>query len=640
MNRTRRVVFCVTARSGLGHLRRVTNVAGALRGVENDITQILLTNAPPAGLGEAERHLFDHVRQVERKRMAYAAAAFSADVIVVDTAIVPGLELLPGRLCLILRETVPSKLREFRLAGARKWDQIIVPNPRSDWRPAPIDVGGHAIDHVGWIFRGNDPSHSYGVLRRSSPCAHVLATTGGGGGAAAARAAMDDVLIQARHHAGNVFRVIEATGPRSTARLANADDVVTFGSALNQAFQQADVILSTAGYNAVLEIAATDTPALLFPIERTFDDQFARARRWGDRLGLDHETGNTERSANWLANVVTLGQRRMPANLGESGCRKAAEHIARLLLGAPAEARFAKTLKPEHVPYANRIARNSLQLMRAGCPTPPLAEARGGQSMQGAHISGATARALLAEARPDTRSESFAGIEGLLAHAMQALAALHDAPLPRFDVGRADPWRRIDPRLTLLASQVREGSAAWADAVKLLVRRQKQLHAGPVLKGSQVRLLHNDFHCGQLICPEGCDRFVIVDLDDLASGPVESDIANFAAHFVTSHDLFRGNPDTGFENFARLCADAYRSASGREPCAARLAYFGSISLVRRSLKLLEHGALGPSLRALAITAERLFEDARSLLRKEQSFQLRQSLPPIGQQQNCEVAVET
>ncbi len=71
-------------------------------------------------------------------------------------------------------------------------------------------------------------------------------------------------------------------------------------------FTAADAVISSAGYNSVLELASVAKPAMLIAISRSIDDQQARAKLWGPRLGHCFD-GNIEGAAQWLADGLSAG---------------------------------------------------------------------------------------------------------------------------------------------------------------------------------------------------------------------------------------------------------------------------------------------------------------------------------------------
>ncbi len=325
------VTFCATSRSGLGHLRRSINIAAALRKRAGPLDLRLLTNGPAAGLDPGDRAVFDAVREAPRAEMAAALDAWGAGPVVVDTAVVPGIERLSRPLVLVLRETVASRLARFRLAGGRRWDRVVVPNPPDWWMPPAGSLPGSAVEAVGWIYRrppapeprsGEDPNRP----------ADVLIASGGGGTAATAedfRRRLAPLLRDLRARVRRPIRFRQALGPRSpaAARLEEADEVFAPGADLDRHFAAADLVITTVGYNSVLELASLDVPVLLVPIPRTYDDQEARARRWADALGFRLGPEEAAESAAWAASVLESLRRRPPADLGPSGAARAAEII-------------------------------------------------------------------------------------------------------------------------------------------------------------------------------------------------------------------------------------------------------------------------------------------------------------------------
>ena len=189
------------------------------------------------------------------------------------------------------------------------------------------------VEAVGWTYRPVAPTTGGSVLadlRGERPV--LLLASGGGGTSETARALHGEVgrIVEAvRGLAGPSAQIVQCLGPRApeNARLPCLDRIVDPGPNLHHAFAEADLVISTAGYNSVLELAQTDTPTLLVSIARTFDDQEARARQWGARLGLFHEPGDPQRSAAWIATMLSARTKRPALDLGPSGAKRAADLI-------------------------------------------------------------------------------------------------------------------------------------------------------------------------------------------------------------------------------------------------------------------------------------------------------------------------
>ena len=96
-------------------------------------------------------------------------------------------------------------------------------------------------------------------------------------------------------------------------------------------------------------------------------------------------------------------------------------------------------------------------------------------------------------------------------------------------------------------------------------------------------VVHGDFHCGQLI-RDRAGRVWVVDLDDMAFGPVEADLGNFAAHLATRPETRRADLRDGVRHWGGQVLEAWNRLSA--PCEPALFWRHlDIALVRRALKL-------------------------------------------------------
>lgn len=323
------ICFLATSKSGLGHLRRTATIARRIREIAPDRRLHLVSNARPEGISSVDMATFDTAQVVERDRMAMGLPCTAQ--VVLDTITVPRIEQVAARLTLVLREASDAQLHRFRLAHGRPWDVVIVANPQDHWMPADGSLTARAIIPVGWIYR-----HAGVRQQAGAKMPTVLVATGGGGTAETARklyAEIDALLLRVRQQSATPFEVVQAIGPRALAfgRLAGADRIIDPGARLNDQFRDADFVISTAGYNSVLELATTDTPTLLVPILRSIDDQATRARLWAQKVGCWHDAAAPDLSANWLAQEIARRRRRPPVNLGPSGEDRAAMVILNLV---------------------------------------------------------------------------------------------------------------------------------------------------------------------------------------------------------------------------------------------------------------------------------------------------------------------
>jgi len=288
------------------------------------------------GLLPEERLLFRRTEVAPRQEMAHRLLVSEHGPVVVDTAVLPGLHAVAGPLCLILRETVPERLWAFKLEDGRPWDLLILPQPAGEWCPDPDLVPARRVEAVGYIYRR--PRVRYQRGGSGAPISgppQVLIASGGGGSGSTASAFAQEVgrlLVGLREVMRTPVLIVQALGPRGTEQtgVPGADAIWRPGADLHDTFAGADLVISSVGYNSVLELACTDVPVLLVPIMRTYDDQEKRGRFWGKHLGLCHHAQEPERSVRWMSAVLGERRRRRPVELGPSGGARCAALLAEL----------------------------------------------------------------------------------------------------------------------------------------------------------------------------------------------------------------------------------------------------------------------------------------------------------------------
>ena len=587
---TASIAFCLSSRTGLGHLRRATNIAAKVKRQAPAAVLTLITNGSPSALSRSERALFSNVVVCERDDMARHAHAAGPDIVAVDTAIIPRIELLPQPLALIVREMPAQRLAKFRLPNARPWDLVLVAAPQADWSPDPNILTARRTVNVGWIYR--TPERDETMFGRSDGERILLLATGGGGGAdnaAILAREFGQIVAGLRSQCTPPVRIVQAVGPRTPRDhvVAGVDAVVDVQSGLDRAFASADAVISTAGYNSVLELALTSTPAVLCPIARTYDDQSARVEAWAPRLGLAHANGAPGATAHWLADVLTQGRRRPPVELAPSGCATAAGYLLDEIgaaVDAAAERYFIKTSEPA---AAERACQRSGQLFAAGVATAPGMKLDAHGTTAFARIDGPTAKQLWSQIGS---VDGIAGRSAIIATVCEAIASLHRAPLTVFRLSPFDPFEKIDPRLDPDASAalanlpepMREYIQAFAASLKEACNQDR-------VADCDTYAIHGDFHLGQLIAGMGAATFAIVDFDDMARGEREADVGNCIAHITTSRSLYRGHMLRGFLGLTCAFTSAYEHAGGERLSAHKIKRYGAIALLRRALKLAETG---------------------------------------------------
>ena len=154
---------------------------------------------------------------------------------------------------------------------------------------------------------------------------------------------------------------------------------------------------------------------------------------------------------------------------------------------------------------------------------------------------------------------------------LSPLLGLNRLRLPSLGLPQHDPLRRIRPRLALAPPPVAS-----------LVLEQV-----PLLPEGTDRVCHGDFHPGQVI-HDAEGRSWLLDLDDLALGPVEADLGNLIA-WLASQPLRAPRPltDRLVDSRATLVA-AWTGLGGRTDPAI-LAPYMTLALIRRALKRAESG---------------------------------------------------
>lgn len=315
----RPITFFATSRSGLGHLRRCATIARALRRMAPERPLSLVTNAPPAGLEPTDIAAFHAIHLADRADMADHLPAGATAVL--DTMNLPALEHRAAARALILRETPDAQLPRFA-PQEKPFDISIIANPADHWLPALPPTTTRRTTPVGWIYR------STGTIPRPVPALpRLLIATGGGGTpdtAAQLHERIGEILSLTRALCPVSFHAEQAVGPRAAGfgTVPGIDATCDPGGHLNLLFRDACAVISTAGYNSVLELATTDTPTLLVAIPRSIDDQDARVRLWSPRLGTPAQ--GPSGAAAWLAETLATRRRRAPVDLGPSGEDRAA----------------------------------------------------------------------------------------------------------------------------------------------------------------------------------------------------------------------------------------------------------------------------------------------------------------------------
>lgn len=183
-----------------------------------------------------------------------------------------------------------------------------------------------------------------------------------------------------------------------------------------------------------------------------------------------------------------------------------------------------------------------------------------------------------ARATPRAGHVSFSIVAGTMGSTLAAAGRI-DLLLPPLrplrsmkqdGLGRLDPFARIDLRLAI--------GPDWLPA------RIEGLRTRP---WPATGVVHGDFHPGQVIRDQ-TGLVWLVDLDDLALGPVEADLGNLVAHLATAASTAGGDLSGSLAGWTARVAGAWRRIHSA-PDRSLLEHFRTIAVVRRALKLAENG---------------------------------------------------
>lgn len=322
---TNAIIFFATSKSGLGHLRRSATIARALRRAAPGRSLRLVTNAAPQGLDPEDLSAFDQISVADRSAMpsAVGPGPFTA---VLDTMNLPELEDRAASRILVLRETPDAQLARFQ-PDQRPWTRVLIANPADHWLPEMPTGSSQGIVSVGWIYRSAEVQ-----ARAPQPRPQLLIATGGGGTAQTSAdlySQIGNIIARLRQLCPIPFDAVQAIGPRAKnfGQVPGIDHVIDPGGTLNRLFHSADAVISTAGYNSVLELATTTTPTHLVAIPRSIDDQNERVQLWSQRLALPQSPEVERKNGDWLARALQHRLRRRPVELGPSGENRAASAI-------------------------------------------------------------------------------------------------------------------------------------------------------------------------------------------------------------------------------------------------------------------------------------------------------------------------
>ena len=255
-----------------------------------------------------------------------------------------------------------------------------------------------------------------------------------------------------------------------------------------------------------------------------------------------------------------------------------------------------------------RFARYSEMLAAAGMRTPVAVYNESTNELVFPWLVGTSARELLRRYIAEGAGPGWDRVPTkFFAALLKPLGQLHNVDPKGVNVTPLDPWRRIHPRLR---KRARAANASFLTDAREVYRELRDVMNS--FTGHQIILkqvpVHGDYHVGQLLFETPSIEPWLLDVDDVALGPPESDLGNFIAHLVTD-DLRMGDLLDGFARLEPLLRHVYEELTGSKSDSTLINTYGAIALLRRSLKLHEKGTSPKHIESILSTAHTLANGA-------------------------------
>jgi predicted glycosyltransferase len=283
---SRRILFTVPGRRGLGHVMRALNVAREVRRADPGAECLF------AGRGDGLRTVVGDEFPVlatapddPRPPAVVAAARARPHVVVHDTAVPAAARVHDERAVYVMRRSLPQRQAEVLASPVlRDMALILVPHTAADFGyRVPADLADRCR-FVGPIARRPDAAGARAARERyGAEGAFLLTSTVGGGGfrdqaeafletVAAAQRVLEPRLPRLRH--------VVLPGPNFSGVAPTVPGAVqtSFEPRLVDLLAASDLVVAEGGYNTVLEVRLAQVPAVFLPSVRSWDDQEQRVR--------------------------------------------------------------------------------------------------------------------------------------------------------------------------------------------------------------------------------------------------------------------------------------------------------------------------------------------------------------------------
>jgi aminoglycoside phosphotransferase (APT) family kinase protein len=231
------------------------------------------------------------------------------------------------------------------------------------------------------------------------------------------------------------------------------------------------------------------------------------------------------------------------------------------------------------------LRRRAMALSRAGVPTPVARYDPAHNELVFPWIDGVTGEAYLCRQLEWVAAGGPHDLPRAVWRRLIApLVGLHGLDPSDIDIQPLDPWRKIRPRIEAVRARCGRPALFTGRVEACASHCARALETAARHAGSIATVVHGDYHLGQLLLEEDPRTPWLLDLDDLALGPRESDLGNFAAHLATTPGVYG---DCSMQKFSAALAasrDAYQGAGGRTTDMRLLLAQGAVALLRRALK--------------------------------------------------------
>lgn len=367
-----RVLYHAVNGTGLGHLTRVSTIAGAVQALDREVSQAIVTNAsyvagaqslsiPLFGIPDHDTNPYSALdRRLTRlpQRMVdsvlqHIIDEFDPTTLVLDTHFAPRVveeAAAAGRqLVLVLRRTSRAHLGRLLESGLLDvFRLVLIPHERSSYQAGlPPELADRldalpSLSYVEPVVRPTDETARAELVRRlaiSRDRALIVVSSGAGGYPAAARKLTLNVLAAATTLPFD-NQVVVVGGPYAEdADMPAGCTYLPVEPYLQELFAVSDLVVAHGGYNTAHEIAQVGARAVFVAAVRANEDQSVNVR-WLVERGQAACLSNRTSTGMMAASMVEQLKQPRPAPIHFNGRWQAAERIlatspqsARVVLG-------------------------------------------------------------------------------------------------------------------------------------------------------------------------------------------------------------------------------------------------------------------------------------------------------------------